>query len=86
MFCSGMPSGSGVSGGERQRIALARALLCNARLMLFDEPTAHLDAASEAEFLATLRRAAEGRTVIIATHHESVRAIADHLVMLRQEV
>jgi len=78
--------GSGVSGGERQRIALARALLLDANLMLLDEPTAHLDAASEAEFLATLRRAAEGRTVIIATHHESVRAIADHLVMLRQEV
>lgn len=74
--------GAGVSGGERQRIALARALVKGADLMLLDEPTAHLDGASEADFLAALKRVCAGRTIIIASHHESVRAIADHPVVL----
>jgi ATP-binding cassette subfamily C protein CydD len=60
--------GYGLSGGEAQRVALARAYLKNAPLLLLDEPTAHLDPATEAEVLDGLRRLAIGRTVILATH------------------
>ena len=60
--------GYGLSGGQAQRVAIARAFLKNAPLLLLDEPTAHLDPATEAEVLDSLRRLALGRTVILASH------------------
>lgn len=60
--------GYGLSGGQAQRIAIARAFLKNAPLLLLDEPTAHLDPATESEVLDGLRRLAAGRTVILASH------------------
>ncbi|EIZ80750.1 ABC transporter, CydDC cysteine exporter (CydDC-E) family, permease/ATP-binding protein CydD [Novosphingobium sp. Rr 2-17] len=74
--------GSGLSGGERRRIGLARALLRDAPLLLLDEPTAHLDSVSEAALIATIAQVAKGRTVLIATHSERLFGIADHLVRL----
>jgi ATP-binding cassette subfamily C protein CydD len=74
--------GSGLSGGERRRIALARALLKPSPILLLDEPTAHLDALSEAALIRTIQSAAKGRTTIIATHSERLAAIADHVVSL----
>lgn len=74
--------GSGLSGGERRRIGLARALLKPAPLLLLDEPTAHLDSRSEAGMIAAIARAATGRTVLIATHSEALAAIADRRVSL----
>ena len=74
--------GSGLSGGERRRIALARALLKPAPVMLLDEPTAHLDAASEAHLIAAIARACVGRTTIIATHSARLAAIADLVIDL----
>ncbi|WP_243398520.1 ABC transporter ATP-binding protein/permease [Deinococcus koreensis] len=65
------PLGEGgvlLSGGETARLALARALLSGAGLILLDEVTAHLDPESEAEVLAAAERAFAGRTVILATH------------------
>jgi len=76
--------GSGLSGGERRRIALARALLKPAAILLLDEPTAHLDAASAAALTGAIRRAARGRTTIIATHSAALAAIADRAVRLCQ--
>lgn len=60
--------GFGVSGGQAQRIAIARAFLKNAPLLLLDEPTAHLDPAVERDVLESLKHLAAGRTVVLATH------------------
>ncbi len=74
--------GSGLSGGERRRLGLARVWLKDAPLLVLDEPTADLDAASEADMIAAIRAAAAGRTVILATHSEALLAIADKVVRL----
>lgn len=60
--------GFGVSGGQAQRIAIARAFLKDAPLLLLDEPTSHLDPAVERDILESLKHLAAGRTVILATH------------------
>ncbi|MBS4073659.1 thiol reductant ABC exporter subunit CydD [Ameyamaea chiangmaiensis] len=64
--------GFGLSGGQAQRIAIARAFLKNAPLLLLDEPTAHLDPATERAIFDTLARLAEGRTVILASHSHAI--------------
>ena len=69
--------GRAVSGGERQRIALARALLRGAPLLLLDEPTASLDHESETRFLQTLNRIARDRAVLLVSHRAGPLAIAD---------
>lgn len=74
--------GGGLSGGERRRLGLARAILKRAPLMLLDEPTANLDSASEAAMLDVIRQAAKGRTTLIATHSPAVAAMADRVVRL----
>jgi ABC-type multidrug transport system fused ATPase/permease subunit len=57
-----------LSGGERQRLAVARAILKDAPILLLDEPTAHLDAETEAELVRSLDRLMTGRTVIAVGH------------------
>lgn len=74
--------GGGLSGGEQRRLGLARAFLKPAPILLLDEPTANLDAASEAALLPIIRAAAEGRTTLIATHSEAVAELADVVVRL----
>lgn len=64
--------GLGLSGGQAQRIALARVFLRDAGLLLLDEPTAHLDAALEIEIMNNLVTYARGRTMVIATHSQTV--------------
>lgn len=66
--------GFGVSGGQAQRIALARAFLRDTPLVLLDEPTAHLDPGTEAEVIDSLERLCRGRTAIIASHSGLARA------------
>ena len=74
--------GYGLSGGQAQRVAIARAILRNAPLLLLDEPTAHLDPATEADVLDSLRRLAIGRTVILASHSSAARAFGGRRIML----
>lgn len=75
--------GNGLSGGQAQRVALCRALVCEPRFILADEPTGNLDAANEDLVLAELgRQAAEGRIVVVVTHSERVIAFASRVVEL----
>lgn len=75
--------GYGLSGGQAQRVAIARAFLKNAPLLLLDEPTAHLDPATEAEVLDGLRRLALGRTVVLASHAAAAHAFSGRRLDLR---
>jgi len=70
-------AGSKLSGGQRQRVAIARALVRNPSVLLLDEATSALDPAAEAAINATLRRLAQGRTVISVTHRLSSARDAD---------
>ncbi len=75
--------GYGLSGGQAQRVAIARAFLKNAPLLLLDEPTAHLDPATEGEVLDSLRRLALGRTVILASHSSAAHGFGGRRLDIR---
>jgi ATP-binding cassette subfamily C protein CydC len=74
--------GSGLSGGEARRLALARIVLKSAPVWLLDEPTAGLDEALAARVMANLMRRAGCATVIVAAHHGREAAFADRVVRL----
>ena len=74
--------GVGLSGGQIQRLALARAFLKDAPVLLLDEPTASLDAHTEAHIHEALRRLARGRTVLLIAHRLGTAALADTIVVM----
>jgi subfamily B ATP-binding cassette protein HlyB/CyaB len=74
--------GSKLSGGQRARIAIARALVTNPRLLLLDEATAALDYESERVIHDNMARITEGRTVLIVAHRLSTLRLADRIMVL----
>ncbi|MBT2424860.1 thiol reductant ABC exporter subunit CydD [Streptomyces sp. ISL-112] len=74
--------GAGLSAGQRQRLALARAFLADRPLLLLDEPTASLDGETEAGVVDAVRRLAAGRTVLLVVHRPALLAVADRVVTL----
>ena len=73
-----------LSGGEKQRVAIARTLVKNPPILLFDEATSALDSRTEQEILSTLRMVAEHRTTISIAHRLSTIADADTILVLDQ--
>ena len=73
---------SNISGGQRQRLAIARALLTNPPILIFDEATSSLDPESEEVIRRNLRAIARGRTVIIVSHRLSIVCHADKIVSI----
>jgi ATP-binding cassette subfamily C protein CydD len=76
--------GHGLSSGERQRLALARAFLRDAPLLLLDEPTARLDAASEQAVVESTLSLVEGRTALLVAHRPALLAAATRVVRIDQ--
>lgn len=92
-FVTGLPhgvetllgeGGVGLSAGQRQRLALARAFLADRPVLLLDEPTAALDGETEAGVVDAVRRLAVGRTVLLVVHRPALLAVADRVVPIAQ--
>jgi ATP-binding cassette, subfamily B, bacterial len=75
-------SGSAVSAGERQLVAMARALLADPTVLILDEATSNLDPATERDIAAALRRVLAGRTAIVIAHRPGTVAAADRVISL----
>ncbi|MFE1787419.1 thiol reductant ABC exporter subunit CydD [Streptomyces sp. NPDC059525] len=78
--------GAGLSAGQRQRLALARAFLADRPVLLLDEPTAALDGETEAAVVDAVRRLAAGRTVLLVVHRPALLAVADRVVAVGEGV
>jgi ATP-binding cassette subfamily B protein/subfamily B ATP-binding cassette protein MsbA len=76
--------GGMLSGGQRQCVAIARALIRDAPIVLLDEPTTGLDASSARLVMEAIQRLAEGRTVIAISHRVSSLAWVDRILLLEQ--
>jgi ATP-binding cassette subfamily C protein LapB len=80
-----MPVGEGgryLSGGQRQAVAVARALLLNPPILLLDEPTSSMDNSTENAFKARLSEITHGKTMLLVTHRNSMLSLVDRLIVL----
>ncbi|GBD41279.1 Toxin RTX-I translocation ATP-binding protein [bacterium HR39] len=76
--------GETLSGGQRQAVAIARALLRRPRILLFDEPTSFMDTVAEERFKQRIRPFLEGRTLVLVTHRASVLDLVQRIVVVRE--
>ncbi|MEO1251536.1 MAG: type I secretion system permease/ATPase [Pseudomonadota bacterium] len=76
--------GEGLSGGQRQAIALARALVGDPSILVLDEPSSALDSQAEAKLIARLQAATRGRTLLVVTHRMSMVKLVDRIIVLDQ--
>ena len=74
--------GDSLSGGQRQSIAIARALVNDPQILLLDEPSSNMDHQSESQLKARLRAASEGKTLILVTHRTSLLDLVDRLMVI----
>ena len=65
-------------------MSLARTLLTRPKVLLMDEPTSAMDSMTESQFLAHLRRASEGHTLIVVTHRPSILALVDRIIVVEE--
>jgi ATP-binding cassette subfamily C protein LapB len=71
-----------LSGGQRQAIAIARAMLMNPPIILLDEPTSHMDNSTENAFKVRLGEALPGKTLLLVTHRNSMLSLVDRLIVV----
>lgn len=74
--------GDSVSGGERQRIGLARAFLHDSDVIFLDEPTSNIDSLNEGIILKSLEQAREDKTILLVSHRKSTMSIADEVIAM----
>jgi ATP-binding cassette, subfamily C, bacterial LapB len=74
--------GESLSGGQRQGVAIARAMLLDPPILILDEPTSAMDFTSEAQFKEQLRRLANTKTVVVVTHRTSLIDLADRIIVM----
>ena len=77
--------GDTLSGGEKQRIGIARAFLHDAPLLMLDEPTSNLDSLNEGIILKSLKKEAKDKTVVLVSHRDSTMRIADEVIEMKSE-
>jgi ATP-binding cassette subfamily C protein LapB len=74
--------GMGLSGGQRQAIVIARALLLDPPIILMDEPTSNMDNSTEALFKRRLEQILPGKTLLLVTHRSSLLSLVDRLIIV----
>src|SRR5699024_600823 len=77
-----LTNGVDASGGQRQRLALGRAILADSEIVLLDEPTSHLDSVNEARLRDTIARLAQDRAMVVVAHRMSTVQEADQIIVM----
>jgi ATP-binding cassette subfamily C protein LapB len=76
--------GESLSGGQRQSVAIARALVSEPPILLLDEPSSAMDSGSETKVLNNLRAFSAGRTLLLVTHRMSMLELVDRIIVVDQ--